>query len=327
MASKSWLHRLAKPVWPIIEKQAQKMERLSIILVCILCTILSKGQGYIDETSEWKEYHYQWGAGFPDQHKTSEFQYSKDTIIAGKDYVELLYKSFDYHTELIGVQVDTVWSGEHISKIYLREVDKKWYKIEGNEDRLMLDFNYEIGDTIHYDWYYDEYYIVQEIEEFEIASQRRKKFSIPLRNFRQFYIYEGIGSSRGFLYPFVDASFEGYKILECYNYQGETFIVDPRAENCEVQILSGVKESLKELNVLIYPNPVKDILTIEMGGEGVEHKIDIFDLNGKKLLEDRLFAGSNTETFQVNISRLPKGMYVLKIGNSLKGLTKRIVKL
>lgn len=303
------------------------MERLSIILICILCTILSKGQGYIDETSEWKGYHYQWGAGFPDQRKTSEFQYSKDTIIDGKDYVELLYKSFDYHTELIGVQIDTVWSWEYIGKIYLREIDKKWYEKRENEDRLILDFNYGIGDTIHYDWYYDEYYIVQDIEEFEIAGQRRKKFIIPLRNFRQFYIYEGIGSSRGFLYPFVDASFEGYRILACYNYQGETFIVDSRAENCEVQILSEVKESLKELNVLIYPNPVKDVLNIEMNGEGGEHRIGIFDLNGKKQLEDILFEVTNTKTFQVNISGLPKGIYILKIGNRLKGLTKKIVKL
>ena len=303
------------------------MEKLLIILVCCLCTILSKGQGYIDETSEWKGYHYQWGAGFPDRHETSEFQYSKDTIIDGKEYVELLYRSFDYHTELIGAQIDTVWFWEYISKIYLREVDKKWYKKQGNEDRLLLDFNYEIGDTIHYDWYYDEYYIVQEIEEFEIAGQTRKKFIIPLRYFRQFYIYEGIGSSRGFLDPFIDASFEGYRILECYNYQGETFIVDSRAENCVVQILSDVKESLKELNVYIYPNPVKDVLNIELIEEEVEHKIEIFDLNGKKLLEGRLFDGAMTETFQVNISKLPKGIYVLKIGNRSRGLTKRIVKL
>ena len=303
------------------------MERSSIILFCCLCTLLLKGQGYIDETSEWKGYHYQWGAGFPDKHETSEFKYSKDTIIDGKNYKELLYRRFDYHTELIGVQIDTVWFWEFIGKIYLREIDKKWYEKRDNEDRLILDFNYNIGDTIYYDWYYDEHYVVQEIEEFEIAGQIRKKFIIPLQNTREFYVYEGIGSSRGFLYPFIDASFEGYRILECYNYRGETFIVDSRAENCELQILNDVKGTLKELNVKIYPNPLKDVLNIELGEEWVEHRIEIFDLNRKKLLEDKLYDSENIGSFQINISRLPRGIFVLKIGNRFRGLTQRIVKL
>lgn len=285
------------------------------------------GQGYIDQTSAWKGYHYQWGAGFSDKHATTEFQYSKDTIIDGKDYIELLYRRFDYHTELVGIQTDTVWSSEYIGKIYLREVDNKWYHREASADRLILDFNYEIGDTIHYDWYYNEYYIVQDIEEFEIGGETRKKFIIHLQYSRRFYVYEGIGSSRGFLYPFIDASFEGYRVLECYNYQGETFIVDSRAENCEIQIVSDIRESPKEWQAEIYPNPVKDVLNIEMKGGVGEQKIGLFDLNGKRLLEERMFDEVSTGSFQVDLGTLPQGIYILKIGNRFQGLTKKIVKL
>lgn len=64
---------------------------------------------------------------------------------------------------------------------------------------------------------------------------------------------------------------------------------------------TGIKEN-KAIKYNIYPNPTTDILVIE----GLKGVAEIFNLNGKKVME----ANSST----VDIKELAKGTYIVKIG-------------
>ena len=64
---------------------------------------------------------------------------------------------------------------------------------------------------------------------------------------------------------------------------------------------TGIDEN-KSVEYKIYPNPVSNILTIE----GLKGTSEIYNLLGKKVIE------SNSQT--INIENLPKGNYVIKIG-------------
>lgn len=68
----------------------------------------------------------------------------------------------------------------------------------------------------------------------------------------------------------------------------------------------------------IYPNPVKDVLNIDFNTNNTS--CAIFDMQGKLVLE---LTSGNT---QFNVSSLPKGLYILKITDSEKNLTYKIVK-
>lgn len=68
----------------------------------------------------------------------------------------------------------------------------------------------------------------------------------------------------------------------------------------------------------VYPNPVKDVLNIDFSGDNVS--CAIFDMQGKQVLE--LTPGNK----QFNVSSLPNGVYVLKVTDSEKTSTYKVIK-
>lgn len=291
------------------------MERLHLGILLLFLTVSLFSQGYIDETSKWKEYHYEWGASpsVPDLHEYSVYIYSKDTLINNLEYqiidrevtrVEAFYSSLG---------LDTVSLEQYHQSMFIREDDSKWYQLFPQGEELILDFNYEVGDTIHYDWFYSEHYVISRIEEFEFADEVRKKFIVPLRYSHEFVVYEGIGSSRGFLLPFLDASFEGSRRLECHQYKDETIILDTRTDNCEIGILSNIEPRPDRLSINVYPNPLSDILNIQLDEVEGKYAFEIFDLNGKRILEGRSEDMSDKRIRQIDIRHLSEGAYILVV--------------
>jgi hypothetical protein len=66
----------------------------------------------------------------------------------------------------------------------------------------------------------------------------------------------------------------------------------------------------------IYPNPVTNgQLTIEHGQLKFGDRIEIFDINGKRVHVERLPDTHHPTSVTINISHLPDGIYILKIGN------------
>lgn len=61
----------------------------------------------------------------------------------------------------------------------------------------------------------------------------------------------------------------------------------------------------------VYPNPVKDILTIEMESN-IEANIELFNLFGQKILE----LGTITDSKNLDLSNLSTGVYLLKVNNN-----------
>ncbi|MCC9020100.1 zinc-dependent metalloprotease [Flavobacterium lipolyticum] len=73
------------------------------------------------------------------------------------------------------------------------------------------------------------------------------------------------------------------------------------------------KEVGKSRDIFLYPNPVKDILNISNIGS---EEYAIYNLTGQQILTGR------TQTGQINVSTLPKGLYIIKIKNSSKQFIK-----
>jgi len=105
-----------------------------------------------------------------------------------------------------------------------------------------------------------------------------------------------------------------------FNNQGDLFIVD-RGNNRVRKISGLVSDNTEEKGLVsdlrIYPNPSTDKITIELKN-GIELKsASLFDITGKKVK-----VSINNKT--LNISSLPRGIYVLKIVTT-KGSTEQKV--
>lgn len=66
-------------------------------------------------------------------------------------------------------------------------------------------------------------------------------------------------------------------------------------------------ENIKTSGIKLYPNPVNDQLNF-ISSENI-NSISILNLTGQEVLQSKM----NSASGQVNVSALPKGIYILKI--------------
>lgn len=82
-------------------------------------------------------------------------------------------------------------------------------------------------------------------------------------------------------------------------------------------------ESINDLNVKIYPNPINEYLFIESNEPDLE-LVNIYDINGKLILqvEYKNYFSIN----QINLSFLVAGIYYIELKSPLKKIIERVVK-
>lgn len=87
---------------------------------------------------------------------------------------------------------------------------------------------------------------------------------------------------------------------------------------------AGVNETaISAIDLLVYPNPVNDVLYIQSGNNNSIKQIDVFDVSGKLIFSLNELTYSTT----INTSNWAKGVYAVKIQNSNNQfLVKKIVK-
>jgi hypothetical protein len=66
------------------------------------------------------------------------------------------------------------------------------------------------------------------------------------------------------------------------------------------------------LNVLVYPNPVKDLMNVLVSSEQGNLQVELFNSTGRSLLTQII----KEDRFSINMSSFPAGTYLLKVSNS-----------
>lgn len=78
-----------------------------------------------------------------------------------------------------------------------------------------------------------------------------------------------------------------------------------------------------ETQVKTYPNPVNDILNIELGEHNYQY-VQIFDLTGKLLINKNI--NGEQMKFNVSVASLNEGVYMLRLANNNEAKTLKIIK-
>ncbi|MEL7003446.1 MAG: T9SS type A sorting domain-containing protein [Bacteroidota bacterium] len=76
-----------------------------------------------------------------------------------------------------------------------------------------------------------------------------------------------------------------------------------------------------EVSIQLFPNPVHDILTINLSGMGEASIADLINISGQKVA--RFDVKNGTNSFQLD--NIPSGMYLLKIGDGESAISKKIL--
>lgn len=288
----------------------QIMKFFSLTLSFFFLLNLVHAQHYFDETSSWNVLQ---GDGFDNWYEYSKYNVVGDTIIDNKTYHKLLCRR-DYLQLEHGYEppFDTSYylpMNEGLIR-YIREESSKIFLYTDTEEELLYDFDMEIGDTAGITWYTE---IIVSVDSFLFNSSMRKKFTTNGGT----VIFEGIGTTKGFLDGFPSLGDESFSSLICYaqgedylnplTYQAEGIIA---VDSCTSYIVSSTKTPVPEKNDIRYfPNPTSSSLFIELIGDEKMEKISILNYEGKLLIEIKCQQKNHT----LDIQHLTKGFYILCI--------------
>jgi PKD repeat protein len=149
--------------------------------------------------------------------------------------------------------------------------------------------NFSIGDIIEYQWDFENDGIIDSYDEFPT-------------------------------YIFQDTGYYSVKLSVINQDDTNTFI---KENYIHVIDTLTINPDLNYHSLKIYPNPFNDHISIETRSDF--KRIDIYDINGKSHLRKPFDKGNKTEI--IDLRKLEKGIYILKIITEEKDITKKIIKI
>jgi hypothetical protein len=88
---------------------------------------------------------------------------------------------------------------------------------------------------------------------------------------------------------------------------------------------SGFDENVLTLDMTVYPNPSHGLVNMNITGASSDLELVLFDINGRALHSESLQSRFQSINQQIDLSRLPKGLYFIRISNSDQSLVSKIL--
>jgi hypothetical protein len=82
----------------------------------------------------------------------------------------------------------------------------------------------------------------------------------------------------------------------------------------------------KGIQLLLFPNPVKDVLQVQTNGLTGQATLSIADVNGRQVYVRDIVLEQGSNSFPVNISRFSNGIYYVRLFNGKDNFVKQVAK-
>jgi len=129
--------------------------------------------------------------------------------------------------------------------------------------------------------------------------------------------------------PIINATNDYYVPLVNGNYYDIVTISSCSSDTSNIInfIISKLNTKSSLSNISVFPNPAKDLIYIELHNNSFEKlNIEIINTLGQQLYYKYFNQISNSQLVELNISTLPRGIYLLKIYNSSEIKTEKLIK-
>lgn len=201
--------------------------------------------------------------------------------------------------------------------VYFRE------SLDDTEDKVLYEFNLEVGDTIPSYWHGNNWVnVIDSIDTVWMFGQARKRWSFIDYSFipgASGAIVEGVGSIHGFTWGLTVPYEPAWSMIQCFSYKDSAYTFEGTLPpNLEQPIytdtscwkytnISNFKEAT---DIDIYPNPFINQLNIFANN----YDLITFSLYNSlgQLVEEATFKND----YSLNTEYLPKGLYFYEIKHS-----------
>ncbi len=283
------------------------MKHLFSILIILLVSLLAQSQNYFPKGAIW---HYHLPSFSSASFSFTTIESKGDSIFNG-----------DTLTFLEGF----IGCADGIDEL-VKQVGQKIYRLNKCDSTfsLLYDFGANVGDTIVVEIGYcymtpkdSMIYIIDSIKPKIINANLLSQFFISYLTSPSYLIgdslLEGIGGAKS-LYPVVGFCDPTGGPLRCYEdsvigYYNTGFF------SCDT-VFVGIDELFLDKNTTIYPNPTANKVFVKT--DKPFNYIELFNLNGQKLL--------TTKEVEINLDKLSKGVYFIKIHFEEEVIYRKIIK-
>lgn len=289
-------------------------------------------QKMIEEGNKWNYLAFHGGTIGNGEYVTYSLSLTGDTIIDNKTYKKV-------KCEL--TTSDGMHSQHYAGALREEATDQNVFLMlpNGKEEKVFA-FAYVTGDTIALDTIniyengHIEYSVrtVKSVDTANIGGVKRKRLEIcdstyhanhpyltwePFETYRDYW-YEGIGSMEHIFIPMAyDIAYD--KGLLCFWQKENLIYKNSKGYDClyTERIKTGIDGQCQPTMIELFPNPTTGSVRIK--SDSPIENITISDLNGVVLLNTK-------QTTWVDVSKMPTGMYLIKIETSAGNVVKKIIK-
>ncbi|MDL2239211.1 T9SS type A sorting domain-containing protein [Bacteroidales bacterium OttesenSCG-928-K22] len=197
-------------------------------------------------------------------------------------------------------------------RCFLREdiISKKIWCKQNNPnlaEMLYYDFSLQIGDTVpkQLSPISGSVTIIDITYETMSNGEEYKTLWLSDNTLGEFWM-EGIGSSGGIIYP-LRVTMIPENLLKCY-YEDETLLYyNPKLDRFgECEFPYGGIENNYQNTIIMYPNPVRDIIYLDNICNSIITSISLTNIQGQKIKQ------YEPATKQINVANIPSGIYFIR---------------
>jgi hypothetical protein len=269
------------------------------------------------------------------------FSTDGDTLINNENWTKIVLTGKTIVLDQWGEVIDINTYGPLYQGAY-KETDKVvLFCAPDGTITTLYDFNLQVGDTVkflHFEgveedpfyWIGDTCLIVKQIDSLLVHNYYRKciifkRISVGIEEeaLEEKWI-EGIGSVHGILFPLNlrPLEIDGEEDLTCFFEDNTLIWRNGFYKTCELLTVSSptINDQIE-----IYPNPASQFFNVKIPyeSENFISKIELFDMMGNNVLMQSYKL--HDDNYQINISNIKSGVYVLIINIDEKSITKKLI--
>ncbi|PNQ73034.1 hypothetical protein C1T31_08550 [Hanstruepera neustonica] len=115
-----------------------------------------------------------------------------------------------------------------------------------------------------------------------------------------------------------------YSVTVSNGISSETLTVQVIATDCD-STTEEVEETVYDASITVYPNPARNNVNIKITGFTGVASLQLFDFSGRQLINKAIQPSTRPVTHKLDVSDLPRGIYLVTITQNGESFSKRLI--
>jgi len=253
----------------------------------------------------WREAYPSFGkkTGYEEQY---QYLITGDSIINKKTYHKLQRTGYKHEYDPFGHEYAPI--KEFAGYFRNDTLEKKVWLFDNGFEQLLYDFNLQLEDTISTIFNNTfGFCIITNIDTLSLKDGLHKRYEITTEFGNNFYIIEGIGSTKGLLPRSIEFLDSG---LLCFSIDGEIiYNYLWGGYDCQPAYLAIEDYEQNKATLSLFPNPAYSTFQIKGIDNPQNVSISVYNIYGQLVMQEQLLSKDD----MIHIENLCKGVYIVNI--------------